>query len=84
MVAGQVPPDIVRARLAALLNILVDVVKDKQPVDIIRSREPVQHVRHHDPEVLFAAQDSVPALLGNLAFRYPRRTASKALHQPVL
>lgn len=36
MVAGKVPSDIVRARLAALLNILVDVVKDKQPVNIIR------------------------------------------------
>ena len=84
MVARQIPPDIVRARLAALLGVLVDVIEDKQPVDIVRSRKPVQHVRHHDLEILFALQDSVPAPLGNLAFRYPRRTASKALPQPVL
>jgi hypothetical protein len=84
MVAGQIPPDIVGARLAALIDVLVNVVEDKEPVDIIRSREPVQHVRYYDLEILFATQDSVPAPLGHVAFRYPRRTAGKALHQPVL
>jgi hypothetical protein len=84
MVAGQIPPDIVGARLAAPIDVLVNVVEDKEPVAVVRSREPVQHVRHHSHEILLAMQHSVPTPLGNLAFRYPGCTASKALPQPVL
>jgi hypothetical protein len=84
MVAGQVPPDIVGARLAALIDVLVNVVEDKEPVAVVRSREPIQHIRHHSLEILLAMQYSVPTPLGNLAFRYPGCKASKALPQPVL
>ncbi|KAG7285843.1 hypothetical protein NEMBOFW57_008137 [Staphylotrichum longicolle] len=84
MVAGKIPTDIVGARLATLIDVLVNVVEDKEPVAIVRSREPVQYVRHHSLEIFLAMQYSVPTPLRNLAFRYPSCIASKALPQPVL
>jgi len=84
MVAGQIPPDIVGARLAVLIDVLVHVVEDKEPVAVARLRQPAQHVGHHSLEVLLAMQHSVPIPFGNLAFRYSGCTASKALPQPVL